>query len=84
MDDTPVPLTAAELRLLSHLAQHPRQTMTRAQLLAAVLPESEAGERVIDAHLGNVRRKLLDAGLGDSPVRTLRGLGYRFDPERCG
>jgi two-component system response regulator AdeR len=83
VDDVDVALTAAEFKLLLYLAQHPSRTMTRAQLLAAVLPESEAGERVVDAHLGNVRRKLVDAGLAASPVRTLRGLGYQFDPERC-
>jgi two-component system, OmpR family, response regulator AdeR len=83
VDDAEVALTAAEFKLLMYLAQHPNQTMTRAQLLASVLPESEAGDRVIDAHLGNVRRKLTEAGLADSPVHTLRGLGYRFDPERC-
>jgi two-component system, OmpR family, response regulator AdeR len=78
--ETPVDLTAAEYQLLEHLARHPRQTFSRAQLLAAVLPESEASDRVIDAHLANVRRKLAAAGLHNAPITTLRGIGYRFDP----
>jgi two-component system, OmpR family, response regulator AdeR len=80
VDGTAVELTAAEYQLLEHLARHPRRTFSRAQMLAAVLPESEASDRVIDAHLANVRRKLAAAGLPDDPITTLRGLGYRFDP----
>jgi two-component system, OmpR family, response regulator AdeR len=75
-----VPLTAAEYHLLDHLARHPRLTLTRAQIQAAVFPDSEAADRVIDAHVGNVRRKLSDAGLDHDPITTVRGIGYRFEP----
>lgn len=83
VDDSVVDLTAAEFRLLAHLVAHPRQSFDRARLLASVFPDSEANDRVIDAHLGNVRRKLTAAGLRTVPVTTLRGIGYRFDPEKC-
>jgi two-component system response regulator AdeR len=70
-------LTATEYRLLEHLIRAPRRTFTRAQLLAAVLPDSAALERVIDAHLGNLRRKLTEAG-APGLIQTVRGLGYRL------
>jgi two-component system response regulator AdeR len=74
-------LTAAEYRLLEHLARSPRRTFSRAQLLAAALPGSAAMDRVVDAHLANLRRKLADAGAGD-PIETVRGLGYRLRLDR--
>jgi DNA-binding response OmpR family regulator len=55
----------------------PSRMYTRAELLANCQPESDAMERVIDAHLYNLRRKLERAGIHDV-VLTVRGLGYRF------
>lgn len=76
----PLQLTATEYRLLEHLARAPRRTFSRRQLLDAVLPESAAMDRVVDAHLGNLRRKLGAAG-APGLVNTVRGLGYRLLPE---
>jgi two-component system response regulator AdeR len=76
----PLQLTATEYRLLEHLARSPRRTFSRRQLLDAVIPESAAMDRVVDAHLGNLRRKLASAG-APGLVNTVRGLGYRLLPE---
>jgi two-component system, OmpR family, response regulator AdeR len=70
-------LTLSEYRLLEYLAQHPGRVFSRAELLAACLPESDALERVIDAHLNSVRRKLAAVGLEDV-LDTVRGAGYRL------
>jgi two-component system, OmpR family, response regulator AdeR len=78
VDGVVIECTSSELKLLTHLARSSGQTFSRLQLLEAVLPESEAGERVIDAHLGNLRKRLNAAGLPD-PITTVRGFGYRFD-----
>ncbi|WP_410812720.1 response regulator transcription factor [Micromonospora sp. 067-2] len=80
VDGRPVPLTASEYRLLVVLATHPRQTMTRSQLRVAALPGSAALDRVVDAHLTNLRRKLTDAGVPADLIGTARGLGYRLTP----
>ena len=69
-------LTLTEYRLLEHLARHPNRTFTRTELLDACLPDSEALERVVDAHLGNVRKKLESAG-APKVLETVRGVGYR-------
>lgn len=73
----PVALTATEYRLLVCLATHAGQTMSRNQLRSAALPESAALDRVVDAHLTNLRRKLAQAG-ADGLISTVRGFGYRL------
>lgn len=71
-------LTPAEFRLLSHLAESPGRAFSREELLAAALPDSDALERVVDAHLAGVRRKL-DAAGAAGLLRTVRGVGYRLE-----
>ncbi len=69
-------LTLSEYRLLEHLARYPKRTFSRAELLSACW-ESETVDRVVDVHLGSVRRKLEGAGLVGA-IETVRGVGYRL------
>lgn len=73
----PLDLTRTELNLLVMMMSTPARMYSRAELLASCLPESGAMERVVDAHLYNLRRKLNRAGIKDV-LLTVRGLGYRF------
>jgi two-component system, OmpR family, response regulator AdeR len=70
-------LTLSEYRLLEHLARHPGRVFSRTELLEACLPESDALERIVDAHLNNVRHKLEKVGAKDL-LETVRGVGYRL------
>lgn len=79
----PLELTLSEYRLLEHLARHPGRVFSRAELLAACLPESDALERTVDAHLNSVRRKLAAAGVTDA-LDTVRGAGYRLMDRAAG
>lgn len=72
-------LTLTEFRLLAKLVQTPNRIHTRAELLAACLPEGEALERTVDSHVSKLRRKLEDAGLPHMPG-SVRGVGYRLAP----
>jgi len=72
-----LPLTPAEFRLLACMGATPGRAFTRGELLAVALPESEALERVVDAHLASARRKLESAG-GSGLLQTVRGVGYRL------
>lgn len=74
----PLGLTPAGFRLLAYLAQVPGRACTREELLAAALPDSDALERVVDAHLASVRRKL-DAAQAGGLLHTVRGVGYRLE-----
>lgn len=70
-------LTPTEFRLLETLARTPGRAFSRAELLEAALPDSDALERVVDVHLKNLRRKLEAAG-GAGLLETVRGVGYRL------
>lgn len=79
VDGEPVALTRTEFDILATLAGRPRLVFTRRQLVDAVWGENWVGdERLVDVHVGHLRRKL-----GDNPndprfVRTVRGVGYRI------
>lgn len=78
VDDHPVELTETEFDLLSTLAEHRGMVLSREQLLERVWGTNYYGEmRVVDVHLGHVRQKLGN----DSLIKTVRGVGYRFDDE---
>jgi two-component system response regulator MprA len=69
----PVDLTALEFDLLDHFLRHPRQVLTRGQLLDAVWGGgSPATSNVVDVYVGYLRAKLGTPWL----VRTVRGVGY--------
>jgi len=72
-------LTFRELELLSYLARTAHRVVTRAELLETVWADHEvaAGSRTIDVHVRRLREKL---GL-EHVITTVRGLGYRFDPQ---
>ena len=73
----PLELTVTEFRLLAHLAEQAGRIFSRAELLEAVLPESDALERVIDVHVGNLRRKLDKQGVSHM-LQAMRGAGFRL------
>ena len=75
--ETRLDLTLTEYRILEHMARAPRRVFSRAELVDACMPESDALERTVDSHVSNLRRKLDVAGApGHCPV--VRGVGYRL------
>lgn len=73
----PLDVTMTEYRILEHFMRHPNRAFTRTELLEVALPDSDALERVIDTHLGNLRKKLELAGMPDV-IQTVRGMGFRL------
>jgi two-component system, OmpR family, response regulator AdeR len=59
------------------LARHPNRTFSRSELLESVILDSYALERIVDAHIFNLRRKLIKAGAPEL-IETVRGFGYRL------
>jgi two-component system response regulator AdeR len=72
-------LTLTEFRLLAHMLRTPLRAFSRAELLDACMPDSDALERTVDSHVGNLRRKLEEAGL-PGHCAGVRGIGYRLGP----
>jgi two-component system response regulator AdeR len=70
-------LTRTEFRLLVCFAEAPGRVFNRLELLEASIPESEALERVVDAHLKNLRKKLEAVGAGPM-IETVFGMGYKL------
>jgi two-component system, OmpR family, response regulator MprA len=76
-----IQLTTLEFDLLRHLLKHPRQVLSRAQLLEAVWGyDSENVSNVVDVYVGYLRAKLEEAG-EPRLIQTVRGAGYALREE---
>ncbi len=74
-----VDLTRTEFDLLAALAARPGRVLQRETLLREVWQTDWEGNlRLVEAHMSNLRRKLVAAGLSSPEIRTVRGVGYRL------
>jgi two-component system response regulator MtrA len=74
-----VQLTPTEFKLLRTLASEPGRVFTRDDLLAGVWGyEPGSDTRLVDVHVGRLRKKLEDAKVIEVIVETARGFGYRL------
>lgn len=83
ISSTLLELTSKEFALLAFLASSPRQVYSRAQLLEHVWSSSSEwqNEATVTEHIRRLRAKIeVDP---DNPrwITTVRGVGYRFEPE---
>jgi DNA-binding response OmpR family regulator len=76
-----VALTPLEFKLLSAFVRHPRQVLSRDQLLELVWGAAYAtsGDQV-KLYVGYLRHKLDPESPDSVPIETVRGFGYRFRP----
>ncbi len=75
-----VDLTFREFELLSYLAANPGRVFTRSQLLSEVWGyDYYGGTRTVDVHVRRLRAKL--GSEYDSMIGTVRGVGYKLDPQ---
>ncbi|MCX5970864.1 MAG: response regulator transcription factor [Coprothermobacterota bacterium] len=80
--EKPVSLTALEFDLLACLARSPGRVFSRDQLLGLVWGDNYVGDpRVVDVHIGNLRKKV--QADSDRPwlIRTVRDVGYKFQAD---
>ncbi|MEV4706330.1 response regulator transcription factor [Actinoplanes sp. NPDC049316] len=81
LDGEVLELTKIEFGILDLLSSAPRRTFTRGQLLEDVWGDNWYGDdHIIDVHVGNLRKKLGESASAPRYIRTLRGVGYRFEP----
>ncbi len=74
--DQQIELTAREYDLLLLLMRHPRQVLTRDQILEQVWGyTAELETNVLEVHMGHLRQKLEASG-GVRVIQTIRGVGY--------
>jgi DNA-binding response OmpR family regulator len=76
-----VHLTRTEFRLLCELADQSGRVLSRQQLLDRVWGYDVFGdERLVDVHVGRLRRKVERDPANPQHVLTVRGLGYKLAP----
>jgi two-component system OmpR family response regulator len=76
-----LPLTALEFDLLYCLASKPGRVWRRSELLHEVWDYEYVGsDRVVDVHIGQIRRKIEPDTTQISMIQTVRGVGYKFEP----
>jgi DNA-binding response OmpR family regulator len=79
--DRTIELSNREFTLLEYLLRHPGQVLSRTQILFAVWEyDADPSSNVVDVYVRYLRRKLGDP----SPITTVRGSGYRYDPPSTG
>ncbi|MGC9527262.1 MAG: response regulator transcription factor [Limnospira sp.] len=80
VSDRLVSLSALEFDLLYCMARKPGRAWHRSELLQEVWDYDYEGEqRVVDVHIGQIRKKIEPNTDKPALIKTIRGVGYMFD-----
>ncbi|HCF30051.1 MAG TPA: DNA-binding response regulator [Cyanobacteria bacterium UBA11049] len=80
IDNQLIPLTALEFDLLRFLASHPGRVWRRSELIQEVWDYEYVGDqRVVDVHIGQIRKKIEIDVSQPILIQTVRGVGYKFE-----
>lgn len=75
-----IALTALEFELLYFLASHPGRVWRRTELIQQVWDYEYVGDqRVVDVHIGQIRKKIEVDPTQSTLIQTIRGVGYKFE-----
>jgi DNA-binding response OmpR family regulator len=82
VNGSPIDLTAREFDLLAFLASQPTQVFTRGQLLDHVWDSSAEWQdpATVTVHVRRLRQKLESDPQSPRWLKTVWGVGYRFEP----
>ncbi|ENK0838347.1 response regulator transcription factor [Clostridium botulinum] len=73
-------LTASEYKILSMLARSPNRIFSREELMNYISRDNICiYDRIIDSHIKNIRAKLDQDSKNPTYIKTIRGMGYRFN-----
>jgi DNA-binding response OmpR family regulator len=77
--DRVVELTSKEFALLEFLMRHPRQVLTRTQIIDHVWRyDLEASSKIVDIYIHYLRDKI-DQGFPRALIKTVRSVGYKIE-----
>ncbi|WP_391116366.1 response regulator transcription factor [Psychrobacillus sp. L3] len=80
LNNNPVEFTPKEFELLVYLIENKNRVLTRDQLLSAVWNYDFAGDtRIVDVHISHLRDKIEENSRKPIFIKTIRGLGYKFE-----
>ena len=74
-----VPITQVEFKLLTAFVRSRGRVLSREQLLDQVWADVNCGDRVVDTHVANLRKKIEPDSAAPRYLASVRGMGYRFD-----
>lgn len=73
-------LTPVEFALLKMLSESPGRVFSRDQLMNGMYADYRVvSDRAVDTHVKNLRKKLAQASGEEDMIRSVYGLGYRFE-----
>lgn len=79
--DAEIPLSPKEFALLHELMRRPGEVLSRTHLIEHVWDFAyDGGSNVVDVYVRYLRQKV-DRPFGRDTIRTVRGAGYRLDPD---
>ena len=82
VDDQRIPLTKKEIETMWTLAGHPNKVFTRDNLLDSLWGYDYYGDsRTVDSHIKRLRSKLDSVEHPDWSIKTIWGVGYKFEVE---
>ena len=82
-NDKVIELSRTEWDLLEYLLRNPGRTLTRQNILDYVWSyENQVKPELVDVYISYLRQKLNQPHLSD-PIQTVRGVGYRLEPENA-
>lgn len=85
LDDKQLEFTPKEFELLVYLMENKNRVLTRDQLLSAVWKYDFAGDtRIVDVHISHLREKIEENSRKPVFIKTIRGLGYKFEEPKAG
>jgi DNA-binding response OmpR family regulator len=76
-----ISMTAREFAVLRYFLEHPRVALSRDRLLESVWQTEFLSQRTIDNFIGRLRSKLEPDPENPVHFLTVRGVGYRFEPD---
>lgn len=79
IDNVPIELNRREFDILTYLADHGGQVVTRERLLSKMDAEGEVFDRTIDSHISHIRSRLKKAGVTRIAISSVYGIGYRLE-----
>ncbi len=75
-------LTQIELNLFSLLHEEPGKIFSRQHILDNIYHDYRiVSDRTVDSHIKKLRKKLHDALPGSDMIKSIYGVGYKFEPE---
>lgn len=85
LHNEPLEFTPKEFELLVYLIENKNRVLTRDQLLSAVWNYDFAGDtRIVDVHISHLRDKIEENSRKPIFIKTIRGLGYKFEEPKVG